>query len=146
MWLCRCDCGTVKEVSQCLLKGGYSRSCGCEPAHQLEEDVAAYLSERNICFRRQKVFEDCLGIGGLPLRFDFYVESDGRKILIECQGEQHYRSVLYFGGESAFETRTEHDRRKREYAVANGYEFLEVPYTNRTRQMVFDMLDSFFKV
>ena len=104
------------------------------------------MSEQSIRFERQKTFNDCLGIGGLPLRFDFYAEMDDRKILIECQGEQHYRSVSYFGGEAAFETRTEHDRRKREYAVANGYEFLEVPYTNRTRKMVFDMLDSLFKV
>lgn len=146
MWFCRCDCGTVKEVSQCLLKGGYSRSCGCESAYQLEEDVAAYLSERGVHFERQKAFDDCLGVGGLPLRFDFYVEADGRKVLIECQGEQHYRPVSYFGGEAAFETRTEHDRKKREYAIANGYEFLEVPYTNRTREMVFACMDSFFKV
>ena len=28
-WLCRCDCGTVKEVCQSSLKRGTSKSCGC---------------------------------------------------------------------------------------------------------------------
>lgn len=28
-WLCRCDCGTVKEVSLSSLNSGSSKSCGC---------------------------------------------------------------------------------------------------------------------
>jgi hypothetical protein len=29
MWLCRCDCGTEREVSGAQLRKGTSRSCGC---------------------------------------------------------------------------------------------------------------------
>ena len=144
MWKCRCDCGTVKEVSQCLLKGGYSRSCGCAIAHQLEEDTAVYLDQHSMLYERQKAFDDCLGLGGLPLRFDFYVEINGRRVLIECQGEQHYRSVKYFGGDEAFKVRTAHDDIKRDYARTHGYELLEIAYTNRTQDMVFRVLDLFF--
>jgi hypothetical protein len=28
-WLCRCECGTCKEVLQSTLRKGVSRSCGC---------------------------------------------------------------------------------------------------------------------
>lgn len=28
-WLCRCDCGTVKDVNRAYLKNGHSKSCGC---------------------------------------------------------------------------------------------------------------------
>ena len=28
-WECKCDCGTVKEISQDSLSGGHSNSCGC---------------------------------------------------------------------------------------------------------------------
>lgn len=28
-WLCKCDCGTEKEVSETMLKSGKSKSCGC---------------------------------------------------------------------------------------------------------------------
>ena len=32
MWLCRCDCGTTREVSGSALRGGHSTSCGrCRP-------------------------------------------------------------------------------------------------------------------
>jgi hypothetical protein len=36
--------------------------------------------------------------------------------LIECQGEQHYRAVDYFGGEEHFKVQQEHDIRKAKYA------------------------------
>lgn len=29
MWVCQCDCGTIKEVSGSELRGGGTRSCGC---------------------------------------------------------------------------------------------------------------------
>jgi len=28
-WLCRCRCGTVREVLTTNLRTGFSRSCGC---------------------------------------------------------------------------------------------------------------------
>ena len=28
-WLCRCDCGNIKEISGSILKRGESKSCGC---------------------------------------------------------------------------------------------------------------------
>src|ERR1700685_4501452 len=34
MWLCRCDCGTVRPVNQRSLISGKSQSCGCL-AHEL---------------------------------------------------------------------------------------------------------------
>lgn len=35
-WYCLCDCGTYKEVSQCSLKSGVSKSCGCLHKEQLK--------------------------------------------------------------------------------------------------------------
>jgi hypothetical protein len=29
LWLCRCDCGTIRDVSGPSLRSGLSRSCGC---------------------------------------------------------------------------------------------------------------------
>lgn len=144
MWECKCDCGTVKAVSQCLLKAGYTRSCGCSVDWQLESDVRTYLEEYNIEFQSQKMFDGLVGLGGLPLRYDFYVIYHDVEVLIECQGEQHYRPVEYFGGEDAFFRRTMHDSLKKEYARDHDIKFVEIPYTNRTSQQVFSTLDSVF--
>jgi hypothetical protein len=38
-WLCRCDCGTVKEFTIANLKNGTSKSCGC---HKRDEHHARY--------------------------------------------------------------------------------------------------------
>lgn len=29
VWLCKCDCGSIKEVRACNLNNGHSKSCGC---------------------------------------------------------------------------------------------------------------------
>lgn len=34
-WLCKCDCGTIKEVQSTHLKSGCSKSCGCYEHDQL---------------------------------------------------------------------------------------------------------------
>ena len=34
-WVCRCDCGTVKDVSTGNLRGGYIKSCNCIRREQL---------------------------------------------------------------------------------------------------------------
>ena len=68
----------------------------------------------------------CRGIGNRPLSYDFYLPN--QNLLIECQGEQHYYPVDIYGGEEHFEIQQEHDRRKREYATANGYNLIEIPY------------------
>lgn len=34
LWLCKCECGAVKEVSSRLLTTGQSKSCGCSYIHR----------------------------------------------------------------------------------------------------------------
>ena len=34
-WLCKCDCGTIKEVTQDSLRGGKSTNCGCQGKERL---------------------------------------------------------------------------------------------------------------
>lgn len=60
--------------------------------------------------------------------------------LIECQGEQHYKSVAWFGGDAAFQVRKEHDRRKKEYAISHDISFVEIPHTCIQYDDVADLL------
>lgn len=50
---------------------------------------------------------------------------------IEYQGEQHYTSVDYFGGDTAFIERQKNDAEKRKKCESNGIRLLEWPYQNK---------------
>ena len=71
-------------------------------------------------------FDGLVGVGGKSLTYDFYLPDNN--LLIECQGKQHEKPIEYFGGEEQFKIQQEHDKRKREYAEANGYKLLEIWY------------------
>ena len=62
--------------------------------------------------------------------------------MIECQGEQHFKSVKHFGGDAMFEIRQEHDRRKREYADLIGLRLVEVMYTDYIYDSIADFLNN----
>lgn len=76
----------------------------CNESH-LEKKCKSILIENNIDFEQQKRF-DWLGRQSL----DFYLPK--YNIAIECQGEQHFKSVEHFGGEDEFINQLERDNRK----------------------------------
>lgn len=100
----------------------------CPYCHMLkgENKIIQFLISNKIIFESQKTFDGLVGIGGKKLRYDFYVPQ--HNLLIEFQGEQHEHSVDYFGGAEQFKVQLEHDKRKREYAISNNIELLEIWY------------------
>lgn len=46
-WICKCDCGAIKEVGICYLKRGASRSCGCLAVEQLDELIVSKGGSRH---------------------------------------------------------------------------------------------------
>lgn len=125
MYVCRCDCGNIKSVSVNRLVGGYTNSCGCSKQSKYEMWVEDILTMYGYRYDVQIKFDALTGIGMGKLSYDFgvYNDKDDLIALIECQGEQHYRPVEYFGGKEKFEQQQLHDALKKEYAE----EFLEVP-------------------
>ena len=146
MWVCECKCGAVHTVAGCMLKSGISQSCGCNSSSVCESHVMTYLSENGYRYEFQKTFSNLTGVGGKCLSYDFAVyRSDGSVLcLIECQGEQHYRPVKWFGGNFRFEVQQEHDSRKREYAGNHGIRLVEVTYKCRTYDDISSYLDEVF--
>lgn len=106
----------------------FNERCGCPECmrskYKLEVFVKKYLDNNNILYKRDVRFDDLRGVGGKPLSYDF--ELIPKRILIECQGEQHYSPVKYFGGEEKFKIQKEHDKRKIEYAKNNNYKLIEI--------------------
>lgn len=76
--------------------GNHLCGAGCKEClnSRLEEKIRVLLQNNQIEYEYEKGFEWLKNIG--PMTIDFYLPE--YNIAIECQGEQHYRPVKYFGG------------------------------------------------
>ena len=126
--LCQCKIDNHKWMSypNSLLKGYGCPICASYFKSKGEEKISNFLKINNIEFLTQYSFDKLVGLKGGLLLYDFYIPK--YNILIEYNGEQHYRPIDYFGGEEKFKVQQEHDRRKREYAENNGFQFIEIGY------------------
>ena len=88
------------------------------------------MTNHNIEYIREYKFNDCKN--KQPLPFDFYIPKYG--ILIEMQGEQHFRPVKFRKTMSDEETiewfnyRQRLDNIKSSYAKEMGYTFVEIRF------------------
>lgn len=127
---CMCKrCGKTWEVEARRLTE--SRACPYCCRSKGELRISNYLDENQITYIPQKIYDDLYGTGGGHLSYDFYLPDFN--LLIEYQGELHDRPVDMHGlGEKeakiSFQKQQEHDRRKKEYALNNHYNFLEIWY------------------
>lgn len=115
-WICKCKCGTEKEVFRGSLINGDSKSCGCVKSWG-ETQIIYLLKQYNIDFKKEVTFNDLLGLNGGNLRFDFGIYlKDKLYCLIEYDGRQHY----YYNNnwkqkEENFNQLKIHDKLKDEY-------------------------------
>lgn len=103
--------------------------------------IEDYLIEHNIDYEPQKTFDDCVG-NAEPLPFDFYIPS--ANMAIEYDGEQHFRSIDYFGGDKEFAKRINYDKIKNRYCDDNDIFLVRIPYTI-TGESLTNMLDGAIK-
>lgn len=89
-----------------------------------ERLVSNILESHNIKFIPQKSFED-LKHKSL-LYYDFYLPD--LNVCIEYDGEQHFRSVMIFGGNDKFKELQLKDKLKNEYCISNNIPLLRLTY------------------
>jgi len=90
-----------------------------------EKRIALFLDKFDIEFIQEHSFEECVGLSGNPLTFDFYlVDFD---ILIEYQGLHHFHPL---GSGRRAQKKHEkvivHDGIKKEYACTNDLSLLAI--------------------
>lgn len=79
---------------------------------------------RKYSVQKEKSFAD---LGNGKLRFDFYIPS--KQILIEVQGEQHYKQISrYQKDRKDFLQQQERDRKKISYALSHDMTLYCIPY------------------
>ena len=89
-----------------------------------EDKIQRYLKANKIQFKEQKTFAACKHQRVLP--FDFYLPS--HKILIEYQGQQHYKAIDFFGGKEALIQQKKRDRIKKRYARKRNIKLIIISY------------------
>jgi DNA-directed RNA polymerase subunit RPC12/RpoP len=120
------ECGAeFSATPRNYLKRNFTRCKNCRHYSKGEESIAKYLEEHNIVFIRQMKFDECSD--KRPLPFDFYLPY--YNMLIEYNGEQHYRPIEYWGGNEKFEYIKYHDDIKLDYAINNNINLLVIKYT-----------------
>jgi len=91
-----------------------------------ENKIMSYLISKNTLFEFQKTFDDCLSPNGRKMLFDFYLPE--KNVCIEYDGQQHYKSIINFGGDKRFETQKKYDKIKTEFCSNNNIKLIRIPY------------------
>lgn len=119
-------CDKHGEFQQDVRKHAY-RSRGCPICRESkgEKSIAAFLDNNNIKYDRQKKFDDCKN--KFPLSFDFFLPD--YKILIEYDGEQHFREVSHWGGKEQYDILQHRDKIKTEWVSSHpDFRLLRIRY------------------
>ena len=89
-----------------------------------ERKIRSWLLKNNIAFQEQKIFI----INGHKLRVDFYLPL--YNYVIEYNGQQHYRPIDFFGGETTFKRQQLYDSYKRQYFKNKMFEISYIEYND----------------
>lgn len=141
-WKCQCECGNYTFVDTSHLNSGHTKSCGCIHSFT-EKQLSQLFNKLGLNYSREYIFDDLLSDKYHNLRFDFAIfdKNNQLKGLIECQGEQHYSPVNFFGGQEYFDQLTKNDQKKQEYCKLNNIPLLCV----RNKYLDLDKIQNYIK-
>lgn len=136
---CKCDCGNEVIVTSTYLMTGQTHSCGC-----LNSYYNAYIQKLldNMKIKYRAEYPIC--IDNSRYRFDFYLPE--YNLIIEYDGEQHYKPMRYHDDEDKnildFRKRQERDKIKNNYCKENNINLLRIPYyeKNNIDSIIIDCL------
>ncbi len=139
-----CECGEELEYSLDYLSRG-NWGCSCEKIlPHLEQEMEKVLKQYDIKFERQISYDDCRN--KLPLIFDYRISIDAQTtIIIELQGEQHFRYCAKFHKtEGRFETQQHIDYLKVKYVTDKKHHYF-VAISYRCQNYIDQILDIILK-
>lgn len=132
-YLCKCDCGNIKEIMGNNLKSGLISSCGeCNFNSKGEYIISEILNKNNINYKHDYCLEDFFNKTNRRLRFDFIIYDNLNNIerIVEFDGNQHL--IGMWGGSWSnienYETIHERDLLKNKYCFENNIPLIRIPY------------------
>ena len=104
---------------------------GCPHCHRSKGEVrvANFLNKNGIKYEIQKKIPNLNLFGGRKyFLLDFYIPI--YNVIIEYNGEQHYKSVGWFGGDKNYKIQKLRDESLRQYCKGHNIKLIEIPYTD----------------
>lgn len=111
--------GAFKQMANKHLNG---HGCQCCKFSKGQIKIREFLKHNNVLFEEQKRFEELD-----RLSYDFYLTK--QNILIEYDGEQHFRPVKIWGGKNGFIKQKQRDEIKTHFAKKENIKLIRIPYT-----------------
>jgi very-short-patch-repair endonuclease len=102
-----------------------------------EKRINDYLQRKGIEYVWQKRFKDCKDKNALP--FDFYLPE--YNLIVEFDGEQHYKPRIKFGGHDKFRITQKHDQIKNQYCKDHGIKIIRLTYDDLDNNVIEWSLD-----
>lgn len=103
-------------------QGGHCPDCKSLMSNN-EKIIKKYFLDNHITYSYNKEFSNCKRI--FNLKFDFYLPE--HNLLIEYDGEQHFKHISKFGSIKKFIALQESDQIKNEFAKKRGFNLLRIP-------------------
>lgn len=109
----------------------FSRKQGCPicKSSHAERRIILFLEENSIAYERQKRYENCRN--KKPLPFDFYIPE--KNLLIEYDGELHYRASRRAKSQDKLKQTQLHDKIKSQFAKDNNIDLIRIPYWEKDK-------------
>lgn len=142
IWRCKCDCGSIINVLAGNLRKNNTSSCGCINSKG-NMRIKQLLLDKDIIFKSEFIFSDCLTENGYPHRFDFALFNSENQLvgLIEYQGNIHFQyRENGWNTEETFLKRIESDRKKYDYCNNHNIRLYYINYTDNIIQKLEEIL------
>lgn len=133
-----CNVPTISTYNL-IQQNGRITCRACAGYSSMEIYVDARLVDLNIAFKREHSEKWLVSdISNRNLYLDFYLEE--YNVAIECQGEQHFRPIKYFGGVDAFKNTQYRDSLKKSLCEEHGIKLYYINYNENTEEKLKEIL------
>lgn len=137
-WKCKCDCGTILEVTTSHLTTNHTLSCGCLRSKG-ELFIKNFLNKNNINYKNEYTGTGLRNSNGNLIRFDFAIfdKNDNLSYFIEYNGRQHYDKNDVWYSESIVES----DKIKQDYAKKNKIPLIVIDEGQNIEKILLNIID-----
>lgn len=136
-WNCICPiCNNIFQALPAKVIKNNTTSCGCKIQSSKERIIENILKSIGVSYSKEKRFSDCKYKYTLPFDFAVYNDDGSIRLLIEYDGEQHFKPVNFYGGISTFSKTQIRDNIKNKYCVDKNIKLLRLNYKNTNKEIL----------